>query len=71
MKIFFNKNLSYLTKTTDINITKLAKMLNYTRQCVSHWVNSDRLPHLTIILDIASIYNISLDDLLLKDLSQK
>lgn len=71
METFFNKNLKYLTGHTDINITRLSEKLHVTRQCVSRWVNSNRIPYVEVIIEIADIYNLTLDELVLQDLSIK
>lgn len=71
METFFNKNLKYLTKHTDVNITRLSEKLHVTRQCVSHWVNSNRIPYIEVIIEIADIYNLTLDEIVLQDLSSK
>lgn len=68
--MYFNSNLKYLLNKFNISIPELAFKLNLTRQCVSHYVHSDRVPHISILIKITNIFNVSLDDLITKDLKK-
>lgn len=67
---YFNSNLKYLLDKFNISIPELAKHLSLTRQCVSHYIHSDRVPHISILIKIADLFNISLDDLILTNLNK-
>ncbi len=68
--MFFISNLVYLTKNKDINQNQLASKLGISRQSINNMLRKKDLdPKASTIIRIAEIYNLSIDDLLLKDLS--
>lgn len=67
--MLFNKNMKYLTKTK-IKQSELARILNISRQSVSDLINSND-PKASTLLKINEIYNVSIDDLLKKDLEKE
>ena len=67
--MFFGKNIKYLTKNTEINQNQLAKKLDVSRQAISSLINV-KDPKASTLIKISKIYDISIDDLLLKDLSE-
>ncbi len=68
--MFFKENLKYLTKNTEINQNKLASILGISRQSITSLLNTDN-PRANTLLKISQIYNVSIDDLLKKDLSKE
>ena len=66
----FATNLKYLTKNTEINQNQLAKKLGISRQSITAMINA-KDPKASTLMKISEIYNISIDDLLKKDLSEE
>lgn len=66
--MFFNKNVKYLCLKTNISQTKLATLLHTSKQSLNSILNTNN-PTARIIIDISKIFNVSIDDLLLKDLT--
>lgn len=66
---FFNKNIDFLTKNTKINQNQLALKLGLTRQTINKLINQTTDPRASTLIKISQIYEISIDDLLLKDLT--
>lgn len=64
---FFSRNLKFLTKT-QINQNQLAIRLEINRQQITKWLNNSE-PNYDRLIQICKIYNITIDDMLLKDLS--
>ena len=64
---FFNKNLKYLTSNTNINQNQLANHLGIDRQQITRYLKGNEPNYERLIL-ISKIFNVSIDDLLLKDL---
>jgi len=58
-----SKNILLLRKKAKMTQTELAKKLNYSNKMVSKWENGDILPGIEILVLIAEIFNISLDNL--------
>ena len=67
---YFANNLKYLTKNTQINQNQLAIKLGINRQQVTKWINGGE-PKYDYLINISKIYEISIDDLLKKDLSEE
>lgn len=65
----FNKNIEHLTKIS-INQNQLAIKLELSRQTIQGYIKQNKEPKYDILIKIAKIYNVSIDDLLLKDLSK-
>ena len=65
---YFKKNIRYLTKTK-INQNQLAEKLGITRQSITTMLKTED-PRASTLIKISEIYNISIDDLLKKDLSK-
>lgn len=66
--MLFSKNMKYLTKEK-IKQSELARILNISRQSVSDLINS-KDPKASTLIKISEIYNVSIDDLLKKDLEE-
>ena len=63
---FFSKNLKFLSSTS-INQNQLSIKLGINRQQITKWVKGGE-PKYDYLIEISKIYNITIDDLLLKDL---
>ena len=64
---YFTKNIKYLTKTK-INQNQLAEKLGITRQSITTMLKTED-PRASTLIKISEIYQVSIDDLLKKDLS--
>lgn len=65
---FFKKNLEYLLKKNNLNKNQLSIKLDITRQSINEYFSRDKLPSIDTLVKIRTIFNVSIDDLLLKDL---
>ena len=65
---FYAKNMQFLTKTK-INQNRLAEIMGITRQSINKMINATD-PKAETLIKISEIYNVSIDDLLKKDLSK-
>lgn len=66
--MYFIKNLSFLTKNTGINQNQLASKMGVARQAITKLLKTND-PRASTLIKISNVYGISIDDLLLKDLS--
>ncbi len=64
MNIYINENIKRLRREKNITQEKLAEHLNISTQAVSKWERSEAYPDITMILPIASYFNVSTDELL-------
>ena len=62
--ILFGKYLSDLRKKHDLTQSEVADKLNLTRQAVSRYETGDSFPDISILVEIANIYEVSLTDLI-------
>lgn len=60
----FGAYISKLRKKADMTQSELADRLNLTRQAISKYECGDSFPDITILVSIAEIFNISLDELI-------
>ena len=66
--MYFTKNLLFLTKTTDINQNQLALKLGINRQQITKYLKGQE-PNYQRLIKICQDYQVSIDDMLTKDLS--
>ncbi|MBE7088984.1 MAG: helix-turn-helix transcriptional regulator [Clostridiales bacterium] len=57
------QNLIKLRTQAKLTQLQLAEMLNYSDKAVSKWERGESIPDLRVLMQIAEIYNIKLDDL--------
>ncbi len=62
--IQFGKYLSDLRKKKDMTQSEVADKLNLTRQAISRYETGDSFPDISILVEIAKIYEVSLTDLI-------
>ena len=62
--IKFGAYISRLRKERDMPQSKLADILNVTRQAVSKWERGEGFPDITILCELANVFETSVDDLL-------
>lgn len=60
----FGGYLSRLRKTADMTQSELADKLNLTRQAISRYETGDSFPDVSILVLIAGIFNITIDELI-------
>lgn len=65
---YFKKNLKYLSSLGICNQNQLSIKLNCTRQTINSYINGKGEPSYEKLIIISKTYNVSIDDLLLKDL---
>lgn len=63
----FAKQIKKIREDNKVTQEKMAQSLNVTRQAVSNWENNKNLPDIGVLISIATIYNVSLDQLILGD----
>jgi transcriptional regulator with XRE-family HTH domain len=68
--IFFGINLKYLRNISKLNQDKIAKQLDFTKTQWSNYEKGTSYPKFLDFINIASYFNLPLDDLVFKDLSE-
>lgn len=69
---FFDKNLKFLRKQANLTQLELALILDYsTRDMVAKLEGNEAKPSYEVLLKIKHYFNVSLDDLVCKDLSRE
>lgn len=64
LKKIFSKNLSALRKKLNLTQVELADKLNYSDKAVSKWERGEAIPDASILKQMASFFNVSIDFLL-------
>lgn len=64
MKNQIGKTIKQLRKEHNLTQEKLAEKLNVSAQAVSKWENGSNMPDITLLVDIADCFNITVDELL-------
>ena len=67
---FFNSNLRYLRKNASISQDALAALLGWRRNLITAYESGISEPNHERLLELAHHFNVTLDDLILKDLSK-
>ena len=62
--ILFGAYLATKRKFMDMTQCELAQKLNITRQSISKYETGESFPDITIIIKLADIFNITIDDLI-------
>lgn len=68
--MFFNSNLKFLMKLNNMTQVDLAKKMDTSRQNVNQ-IMSTEYPKVQTLIKLKEIFQVSIDDLLLKDLSKE
>jgi len=63
----FGMQIKKLRSSRKLTQEQLAKKLNVSRQTISSWENNRNLPDLGMVVQIAKIFELSLDQLILGD----
>jgi|GEM_PF-4824348 transcriptional regulator with XRE-family HTH domain len=69
--MYFTQNIKYLADKSRWKNVDLAERLNITPTQVGAYMKGKSFPKLEGIIEIARLFNINIDDLLLKDLTQE
>ena len=67
---FFHRNLEYLRKSRNITQNELASKIGVDQTTIGRWEDGNREPTVWNVSNIAKYFNVSIPDLLDKDLSQ-
>ena len=67
LKPIIAKNISELRRANDITQAELAEKLNYSDKAVSKWERGESIPDVTVLSEIADIFNVTVDYLLTED----
>lgn len=68
MAEFFSKNLKYLREKNNLSQNKLAEKIGVNQTTIARWEDDNRIPTIDNAIDVAEALNVSLPDLLGKDL---
>ena len=71
MSVFFSKNLRFLRKSNGLRQEDLESELELGKNLISNYENSLSSPSLFTLCRIAAFFEVSLDSLLLVDMSEK
>lgn len=63
----FGDQIKQLRAEKHLSQEEFADKLHVTRQAVSNWENNRNLPDLALLIDIAKVFDVSLDSLILGD----
>ena len=61
----FSDSIKQLRKDNKLTQEQLASKLHVTRQAISNWENNKNLPDIETLIEIATTFHISLDQLIL------
>ena len=67
----FKDQIKEIRKKEGLTQEELALKLSVTRQAVSNWETGKNLPDIEILINISSVFNISLDQLIKGDNMEK
>ena len=66
---FLSKNLQYLRKKKGISQAEMSKYIDTTRSTWANYESNASEPDISKLFEIAKLFNVTLDELILKDLS--
>lgn len=69
MKSYFPQNLQFLRKEKNMTQSELAKKIEVDQTTIGRWEDGNREPTVGNVANIASVFNVTIADLLDKDLS--
>ena len=64
LKETISKNLIELRTQARLTQAQLADMLNYSDKAVSKWERGEAIPDIRVLIKLAEIYNINVDDII-------
>ena len=65
------KNLSYYRKSANLTQAELAEKINYSDKSVSKWESGNGAPDIYILMQLADLFGVSLNDLVAGDTPEK
>ena len=65
------KNLTFYRKAAGFTQAELAQKINYSDKSVSKWETANGVPDIYILLQLASLYGVTVNDLVSEELPQK
>lgn len=65
------KNLTFYRKAAGFTQAELAQKINYSDKSVSKWESANGVPDIYILLQLASLYGVTVNDLVSEELPQK
>ena len=68
METFISTNIKYLRVTKGVTQEQLSKVVNKGNTAVGNWEKGIREPNAVDLANIANFFNISIDDLIKKDM---
>ena len=69
MDFFISSNLKFLRKINGLSQDDLSKIVNYSFRTISKWETGESVPDYDNLLTLSKFFNVSIDDLMEKDLS--
>lgn len=67
LKSLIANNITYFRKRSGLTQGKLAEMINYSDKSVSKWERGDGMPDVTVLVKLAEIFDITVNDLVSED----
>ncbi len=64
------ENIKALRRNSVISQVQISERLNVSRQTISKWENNQSQPSIEMLIELASIFKVSLDELILGDLTK-
>ena len=64
----FGNNLLYLRKKTKMSQRDLSTRLDRTQKTITNWERGDTEPNISQLIHLSMVFNVSIDDLIKKDL---
>ena len=68
MKETFGQRINRLRKKHDLTQEEVANKLSVSSQAVSKWENDISMPDISLLIEIAELFNITVDELLGKEI---
>lgn len=66
----FSQTITQLRKEKGLTQSDVAKKLNVSPQAVSKWENGDSMPDLSLLLPLAELYGVTVDELLGREMAK-
>ena len=67
LKEIIANNITYYRKRSGLTQGKLAEMINYSDKSVSKWERGDGLPDITVLVKLAEIFEVTVNNLVSED----
>lgn len=69
--IYLPSNITFLRKLNNMTQVQLAERFNYTHTAISNWESGNRNPDPIDLYKLATIFNVTVDDLVKTDLANE